>query len=339
MHIFLYEWITGGGLVEDHGRLPASLLAEGSAMVLALAADFTALGSRVTILKDPRLTEFSPAGGEIVEVHSEFDRRGEFLRLASAADWTLVIAPEFDDILRSTVADVHAAGGRSLNSSDEFIAIAADKHRTAERLRAAGVQAPKGQIFEADAEDLPPDFDYPAVLKPIAGAGSQHTLLVNGPGDEPPPYPWPRRLEKFHPGRAASVTMLCGPSGYHPLPPCWQHLSSDGRFTYRGGGLIREGNLAERATRLALSALRAFPPAAGFVGVDLVLGEATDGSEDVAVEVNPRLTTSYVGLRAIVHENLAEAMLNVVARGASLQLTRREEPIEFSADGAVWLKR
>jgi tyramine---L-glutamate ligase len=339
MHIFLYEWITGGGLVEDHGRLPASLLSEGSAMISALAADFAAIASRVTVLKDPRLTEFSPTGAEVVEVHSEFDRREQFERLASAADWTLVIAPEFDGLLRAAVADVHASGGRSLNASDEFIAIAAHKHRTAERLRAAGVQAPHGLILEADAENLPIDFDYPAVLKPIAGAGSQHTLLVNGPGDEPPPYPWPRRLEKFHPGRAASVAVLCGPNGHFPLPPCWQNLSSDGRFHYRGGGMIHEGNLAARASALALSTLRALPAAAGYVGVDLVLGDASDGSEDVAIEVNPRPTTSYVGLRAMIHENLAQALLKVVTGGASVELKHREEPIEFSADGAVWLKR
>ncbi|HEX6962286.1 MAG TPA: ATP-grasp domain-containing protein, partial [Lacipirellula sp.] len=246
---------------------------------------------------------------------------------------------EFDGILHAAVADIHAAGGRSLNSSDEFIALAANKHLTAERLRAAGVPGPKGQILEADAEDLPPDFEYPAVLKPIAGAGSQHTLLVSGPGDEPPPYPWPRRLETFHPGRAASVALLCGAGGNYPLPPCWQRLSSDGRFNYRGGGLIREGRLAERAATLALSALGALPPAAGYVGIDLVVGEAADGSEDVVIEVNPRLTTSYVGLRAIVQENLAQAMLDVVAAGASPRLTHRDDPIEFSADGAVWLKR
>src|SRR5688572_29897074 len=121
MHIFLYEWITGGGLVEDHGRLPASLLAEGSAMISAVAADFAAMGRQVSVLRDPRLTDLSIAGASITDVHSAFDRRDQFDRLAAESDWTLVIAPEFDGILRAAVADVRAVSGQSLNASDEFI--------------------------------------------------------------------------------------------------------------------------------------------------------------------------------------------------------------------------
>ena len=336
MHFFLYEWITGGGLVEDHGKLPAALLAEGSAMIRALAADFSAIpDSQVTILQDARLTDLPAASCEVLDIHSSSDLRHEFDRLAAAADWSLVIAPEFDDILRTNVAGVLDAGGRSLNASDHFIATAADKHKTAELLRSAGIAAPPGRVLAADEETLPADFPYPGVLKPVNGAGSQHTLLVASAQDEPPPYPWPRRLEKFFPGRAASVGVLCGHGARHALPPCWQHQSTDGRFTYRGGSVIRERSLSDRAAQLATRAVAAMPAAAGYVGVDLVLGEAADGSEDVVVEVNPRVTTSYVGVRATVTENLALQMLNAV-RGHEVQITDKAEVVEFSASGAVW---
>lgn len=336
MHVFLYEWITGGGLVEEKGALPLSLLAEGSAMMAALAADFAAFaGCRVSVLRDVRLEPLPVAGCEVLEVHSTADWAAEFDRLAAAADRTLIVAPEFDGILRTTLRRVRGADGRSLNAGDPLVAVASDKHQTAERLRAAGVPAPRGRLLDADEEKLPADFAYPAVLKPLDGAGSQHMLLVGGPGDEPPPYPWQRRLEQFWPGRAASVAVLCGPAGRHALPPCWQHLSSDGRFRYRGGAMVREASLAERAKALALRALGALPEAHGFVGVDLVLGTAMDGGEDAVIEVNPRVTTSYVGLRAAVHENLAQAMIDV-ADGARREFTLRDETVEFSADGNVW---
>jgi predicted ATP-grasp superfamily ATP-dependent carboligase len=250
-----------------------------------------------------------------------------------------VVAPEFDGHLRTAVADVQAADGRSLNSSEQFIALTADKHLTAERLRAAGVPAPAGLVIEGDQEKLPTDFEYPAVLKPLDGAGSQHTLLVNGPADEPVPYPWRRRLERFHPGRPASVAVLCGPRSYAPLPPCWQNLASDGRFTYRGGGAILEPHYADRAANIALKALESLPPANGYVGVDLVLGTPTDGSGDVVIEVNPRLTTSYVGLRAMVHDNIAAMMLAAAGGASLLQVAASGAPIEFTAEGAVWLRR
>jgi hypothetical protein len=46
--------------------------------------------------------------------------------------------------------------------------------------------------------------------------------------------------------------------------------------------------------------------------VDLVLGDAADGSRDFAIEINPRLTTSYLGLRALARGSLAAALLRAV---------------------------
>lgn len=336
MHVFLYEWVTGGGLVEQPGRLPAPMLAEGSAMISALAEDFAAMaGSKVTVLRDMRLDNLPLRGCEVIEIESVPHWRAEFDRLAAEADRTMVVAPEFDGILRQTMRRVAAAGGRALNVGDEFVAIASDKHRTAMRLATAGVPVPQACMLEADEPKLPVDFEYPAVLKPVDGAGSQHTLLVHGAGDEPPPYPWPRRLERYCPGRAASVAAICGPAGWALLPPCWQRLSDDGRFVYRGGATIREAALAARAAALAGRALDALPPAIGFVGVDLILGNDAEGRDDVAIEVNPRLTTSYVGLRAAVPQNLAKAIVDV-ADGRPVELAASSKPIEFDAAGAVW---
>jgi hypothetical protein len=81
--------------------------------------------------------------------------------------------------------------------------------------------------------------------------------------------------------------------------------------------------------------LRALPQTHGYVGVDLVLGEAPDGSEDFAIEVNPRVTTSYVGLRATIAENLAVQMLNAV-RGDEVQITDTGRTVDFFANGSVW---
>ncbi len=335
MHIFLYEWVTGGGLVEEPGPLPALMLAEGAAMVTALAADFVAIdGTRVTLLRDIRLDDLVLPGCEVIEIHSSSHRLDEIERLAAEADHMLAIAPEFDNILRQTLRHATQAGARLLAASDEFVVLTADKHQTALQLATAGVPVPEAVTLPADEEKLPTDFCYPAVLKPICGAGSQHTLLVAGPQDEPPPYPWPRRLERFYPGIAASVAMLCGPTHRTPLPACRQHLSSDGRFSYQGGSLIHETELAHRATVLADRALEALPPALGYVGVDLVLGKAADGSEDVVIEVNPRLTTSYIGLRAATDENLAAALIeNAAGRASSTRF--HTDRLEFSADGMI----
>jgi predicted ATP-grasp superfamily ATP-dependent carboligase len=334
MHVLLYEWVTGGGLAEQ-GNLPSSLLVEGAAMVAAVAADFVDLQpDRVTVLRDTRWMHDPLPGCQLVEIDSRAALQHALEDLAAAADHVLVIAPEFDEILLAAVRTVEGQRRPSLNASPEFVRMASCKHRTAQCLQAAEVPVPRAQRLEADELRLPVHFPYPAVLKPLDGAGSQHTLLVDGPGDEPDAYPWPRRLEQFCAGRPASVAVLCGSGGHTPLPPCWQHLSQDGRFTYLGGELIVEADLRDRATRLALRALAAMPAARGYVGVDLILGTAPDGREDRVLEINPRLTTSYVGLRAAVEQNLAAAMLSATA-GATPEITVKAPSVRFTAGGIV----
>jgi len=335
MRIFLYEWVTGGGLVEQSGSLPQSLLIEGASMLSALAADFNAIDdAQAVVLKDIRLDDLPLPNCEIIEVHSDSHHHGEFEQLAAEADHTLVVAPEIDDILYHTLERARAAGARLLASDAEFILLTSDKHKTALHLQRAGVPVPEAVVIAADKERLPHDFTYPAVIKPVHGAGSQHTLLVASAGDEPPPYPWPRRLEQYCPGMAMSVAFLCGPAHRTALPACHQHLSSDGRFSYTGGALLQDLQLARRATTLAERALDALPAAIGYVGLDLVLGKLADGSEDVVIEVNPRITTSYVGLRAATEDNLAAAMIENAA-GRMVSPSFVDTPLEFLVDGTI----
>src|SRR5205823_3360911 len=91
------------------------------------------------------------------------------------------------------------------------------------------------------------------------------------------------------------------------LAPAAQHVSNDGRFRYLGGTIPLPAGLAERAIRVAQQTIDCVPGLRGYVGVDIVLGET-----DWLIEINPRLTTSYVGLRALAEGNLAELMVRVV---------------------------
>lgn len=334
MHIFLYEWTTGGGLVEEPGALPASLVQEGTAMIGALAADLVRIaGCRVSALRDPRVLQLALHGCQVVDVASTSSHNEEFAQLAAQADATIVIAPEFDGILHKAASRVSDSGGRLVSPSPPFIRVTANKQHTCEALTAANVPTAPGVRVEPD-EPLPRDFPYPAVIKPIDGAGSQDTYIITGPHDAPPAYAWSRRLEQYMPGLAASVAVLCGPTKCVALAPCRQRLSSDGRFRYLGGELPLSAGLAERATNLALRALAALPPSIGYVGVDLVLGRDPHGAEDAVIEINPRLTTSYVGLRAAAQSNLAEAMWRV-AHGEPLSVDFLDRPLEFDPAGNV----
>jgi predicted ATP-grasp superfamily ATP-dependent carboligase len=332
MRVFVYEFMTGGGLWSLDPPTPpsASLLREGMAMLCAVAEDFTRIrGCEVLLLLDRRIRTALLPACQVLEIGSAASEMPALTHCAAEADWTLLIAPEFDSHLLRRCRHVEDAGGRLLSPDSDVVALASDKSRTAEFLAAAGVPTPLARMLPA-AEQLPRGFPYPAVLKPLDGAGSLGVRLVRRAED---PISRDRssalRLEQFCPGLAASVAVLCGPRVRLPLEPCAQHLSTDGCFRYLGGSLPLPEPWRSRASRLARRVAACLPDTHGYVGMDMVLGEGGEES-DYVIELNPRLTTSYLGLRQVVRGNLAEAMLRAAA-GERPSLLFARQPIEFSA--------
>jgi len=337
MRIFLYEYVTGGGAWLSEADEPpcGSLLDEGAAMLAALGSDLLAGGLDVVTLCDARLPAIGPPGCQRFAVTGPGLERAAFDRALNACDAAWLVAPEFDSLLAHRAGWVEAAGKRLVSPSSEFVAWAASKHRTARTLADAGIRVPVSRRVVA-GETLPGGFPYPAVLKPDDGAGSLGVRLVTSPSvaaaDQRMPPARTYRLESYVPGTPASVALLCGPRERVVLPPFQQLLSDDGRFTYLGGRSLLHEPERSRAIQLAERTAAMLPETVGYVGIDLVLGRDAAGWNDVVIEINPRLTTSYVGLRRLVRGNLAAAVLDVAA-GRPVALSLAEGPIEFAATG------
>jgi predicted ATP-grasp superfamily ATP-dependent carboligase len=323
MRAFVYEFVTASGIGRAPDSADHSLYTEGRAMRDALAADLTAAGHAVTISPEPEeLADDEPA----------------FRALAAACEVAFVIAPETGDWLRERSRLAAELGARVIGPSSDAIRLCGSKSALAHHWHEAGVRAPRTGPFGA-AWDA-----FPAVLKPDHGAGSQHTYLLNSRDDVSAAYsdfhPAGTRenemvFTEFVPGRAASVAFLCGPRGTVPLVPAFQHLSADGRFGYEGGELPIPPDLAARAAALGRAATDCVPGLCGYVGVDLVLGDAPDGSGDFAIEINPRLTTSYTGLRALADFNLADALLRVALGEAIPEPRWKPGRVAFGANGSI----
>jgi hypothetical protein len=338
MRILLYEYLTGGGLWSDEpvDAQHHPLLPEGRAMAAALSHDLRRAGVTLVRLHDARLDVASEAPDEMVMITSAAHERESLAHWSPRTDGVLLIAPELGDRLLERSRWVQRHGGRLLSPDPEFIELAADKSRTAQLLAGAGVGVPRARRL-GPGEPLPADFPLPAVLKPNDGVGSLETHLVTDQAEARrlrACYPGLRRVEVFCPGLPVSVLAVCGPQRRLLLPACRQRITSDGQFHYLGGAFPLAAALSRRAGRLARQALAALPRTQGFVGVDMILGEAEDGSRDVVLEVNPRLTTSYVGLRRATTSNLAAAML-ALQRGERAPLCFHRRAVEFDADGRI----
>jgi predicted ATP-grasp superfamily ATP-dependent carboligase len=355
MLIFIYESQTAGGWLHWDEPPQESLLREGRAMVTALATDFARLtGVDVVLLRHESVSlPALPDNVRVRQVGSLNTHNEAFAVAAKAAQWSIMIAPEGVDLWLRCL-DVKDAAGCLLGLSPDLVMLATSKHAIAEHLIDRGVPAPEGIVltcemprelmaefakigvddvareFEAASAD---EFPFPGVFKPCFGAGSVNVQYVPS-RDSLPPVDAPSRLERYYPGLAASVAVLCGPRVNIALQPCTQRLSADGRFTYLGGSTPLAPHLAKRASRLASRAIETLEAPLGYLGVDLVLGDDPTGAEDVVIEINPRLTTSYVGLRAACRDNLAAAMLDV-AEGRPCTLSWRDERVEFDPDGTV----
>lgn len=337
LRIFVYEAITGGGSVSPDGTaLDNPLLAEGLAMVRAVTEDFAAIDDvEVWGLRDARLPQLNlPRQETVVRAHSQ--ERAEFLTVAEQCDFAMVIAPELDGVLEERVAWAKSTKAGLLSPTGEFLTIAVSKRRTAKWLSLHGIPVPP-------AVDVPPNWaqfieslDFPLLCKRDDGAGSVEMRMVHDARELARVLRQRDlgnvRWEQFCRGMPASVAVLCGPAGNVAVQPCEQVLNP-ATFEYLGGRTPLPPLHESRARSLALAAIAAMPLTKGYVGVDMILGDLADGSGDVVVEINPRLTTSYIGLRQVCRQNLAQAMLDV-AQGRPVELSYTGERVEFQTDGS-----
>ena len=327
--VFVSEYITSGAWADR--PLAGSLANEGRAMLVALVEDLAAdPRTQVVTSWDARLGQFPVEGIEPVVVRTKREAAATFDRLAASADRTLVIAPEIDGLLQQRCQQVADAGGTWVGCDTDTIALCSDKLATARHLQQAGLA-----VVDTRTADQPrPDSQW-VVWKPRDGAGSLG-ISITSP-DHPPPHP-DYVVQPLLAGRPVSVAVLCSEAHTISLPVAEQHLSGNGRFTYQGGRVpcFPPDSPASRSiSELAVRACRCIGNPRGWVGVDLLLEE---GNRPVVLEINPRLTTSFLGYRQLAADFPLSRFVTSpenVPPTSCLPTHWHDEPVEFTSSGAL----
>jgi len=327
LRLLIYEHVSGGGFADE--PIPVGVLSEGFGMLRTLISDFKAAGHYVTALLDSRLARLNPPIGAdcIVPVFSSREVQVAIRKVSASADAAYVIAPETEGVLQSLVESVEQTGVASLNCPASTIGKVVDKTVLHESLTKLGVPAPETITFSvADGVEeikraIHGKLRFPLMFKPsndVSCCGlsvvKNENQVAGAVGKIKRESPNKRFLaQELIEGVAASVSLISTGSEALSISLNRQDVTigaPDAISSYNGGLVPFDHPLRPRAFAVAEKIVKSFRDLRGYVGVDLVLME----EEAVAIEVNPRLTTSYIGLRRVVNFNPAEAIVNAVLK-------------------------
>jgi predicted ATP-grasp superfamily ATP-dependent carboligase len=278
-----------------------ALAHEGAAMLSVLKSSFERCGYDVVL----------PGPGDFEE---------EITRLAPGCDMGLVIAP---DHLLSNYTFLLEQATHNLGCGFMPVALCANK-------------VSSGKIL---AENRVPVPAVPGsgkrVIKPIKGCGSQGVRLSTGS---------PREGEfsqEFIQGENYSVSMVINRvigdacayfSGKPPVVLAVNRqeitVGPDGTFQYLGGETPvhpdREKEIIDTAVKAATVL-----GCQGYCGVDVVIADKV-----YVVDVNPRITTSIVGIAACMKEEIAEILVSA-SKGNGPDTVHFSSRARFDCNGKV----
>jgi len=316
--VLICEYLTGGAMAGS--PWPAPMAAQGFAMAVAALRAFGACGCQTIVLHDPRVRpDALPADHHVPVEPGRFHRR--LRETLGAVDAALLIAPESGGVLAALADEVDRAGVLSLGADAAPVRLAADKLRLMRVLAAADVPVPRTVAVPLDAVPAAVRLvGFPAVVKPRTGAGGEGVGVVRRPTDLGPALARLRRavpgtrgclVQEWIPGVPASVSLIGNGRKARPITLNRQLVQGPVALTYGGGIVPYRHRQRQAAFARAAAACAAIPGLRGHVGVDVVLGPRGP----VVIEVNPRWTTSCVGLERLLGGTLGAWILAAAHRG------------------------
>ena len=325
MKVLVYEHVSGGGF--SGKLLPTSILCEGFAMLRAVISDFKAAGHSLTTVLDSRLKLLNPPleADSVVSTSSNQDVETALQELSESVDAVFIIAPESNQILQSLVESIELTGVTSLNCSSSFIRSVSDKICVIERAKELRLHTPETILFNSQdtikeiKKTVHSRLRLPLVVKPVNGVGCAGLSVINDErllasavakaiGASANSH---FMVQKLIGGIAVSVTLLSTGKELLPVSLNWQDVIMKpplSASTYNGGQVPFDSLFKRDAFAAAEALVKSFDGFRGYVGVDMVL----TGREVVIIEVNPRLTTSYVGMRRSLGINHGQTLIDAV---------------------------
>jgi hypothetical protein len=278
-----------------------SLAAEGAAMLAVLKQSFERCGYDVVV----------PGNG---------DFGAEIERIAPTCDMGLVIAPDHLLARYTQILEQHT---HNLGCGFMTVALCTNKVQTEKILRSHNVKVPAAETSGK------------RVIKPVKGCGAQGVRIsdgLTGPGEFSQQY-----IEGEHFSVSMVASRVVGDaclyfSGKPPLVLAvnrqYIETGSDGRIHYRGGETPVHPAREAEITGIARNVVEVLG-CQGYCGIDIVVGDTV-----YVVDVNPRITTSLVGIAACMKEEIAEILV-AASKGGGPDQVHLTGTVRFDTQGKV----
>jgi len=309
-NILVFEFITGGGLSRQ--ELPDSLVKEGLLMLKALVNElvfFTDI--QLTITLDWRICGIElPKNIKVIKVSKEQCIYDLLPDLIEDSDSIWPIAPEIDGVLYKITQLIEQKNKQLLNSSSQAIAICGDKLATIKCLSSKGIAT----VASQQLNEFSQDFDSPWVVKSKDGVGCLDSYFVSD-NDELvrvnkqikchvdyliQPYVNGQSLSLsclFKEGKAwlisCNIQVVSINNGAFVLERCIVNIDTENFDVYQ--------KLIDQIADI-------IPGLSAYVGIDIIQPE---DAQPLVLEINPRLTTSYVGINQAIGCNVAKTIIKM----------------------------
>jgi len=302
MRLFVSEFITGGGIAND--PLPDSLKQEGQLMLQAVLNECSKINDvQLVTTRDSRIN-ISVDNVEVHTVENALDYMQQLALIAAQCDATWVIAPESEGILGTIISHLNKEKITLINCDIKSVRITSDKLSCAQHLIKNGILTAQNLTQE---EALA--YMQPVIIKYRHSAGCEGLRRCDN-GKEALHLiddfsKWV--VQPYLEGNHLSISLLFSNRDVRVISVNEQIIKGERELVLKACH-VNAYPVNENIKILANKILNAFPGLKGYVGIDLI-----DVRGDYyIIDINPRLTSSFVGLSGVLEDNPAELCLKSV---------------------------
>jgi predicted ATP-grasp superfamily ATP-dependent carboligase len=238
-------------------------------------------------------------------------------------DAAYIIAPESNGTLQKILKIIQNSGITSLNCSINGIKKVSNKIDLYNFFKKNKVKSPKSMNFNLGdnlsdiKKKIQKNFSFPLIIKPTKGTGCEGISILRSEKSLKAAILKIRKqtssedflVQELIEGMNVSVSLLSSGNRAMAISLNRQDLiieEPDKMSEYKGGFVPFETPFKNKSFGITEKIVELINGLQGYVGIDLILAN----KEVFLLEINPRLTTSYIGLRRVININIAQSLLD-----------------------------